>query len=185
MRTRRAPAAPQNAHPQTQCRIFSLPAEVRHEIYALVLTIPPKGGHTIAFGYRRRKESNPSVLSLLATCCLIQREAQGLFYHLQMLHLNFRAGICNRYVPTDFATVLCPERLAVVHTMTFTVLTAVLKTLQCLPGLTLLALWKSRWCSADEDKEVAKLQKEDYFIKRACAKFPASLRHLLFHGVGR
>lgn len=92
--------------PQTECRLFSLPGEIRTYIYELVLTVPPNQDGRVVVPSARRKRfeaqletqsRSPSkvhspgkvpatvpearretVLRLLETCRLVNDEAAGI-----------------------------------------------------------------------------------------------------------
>jgi hypothetical protein len=77
-------------NPQTQCKLFALPAELRNEIYTLVLRVQPNNNDYGCIPISPLQNSTrPSVLSLLQTCRLICDEAEGIFYncnHIEIYH---------------------------------------------------------------------------------------------------
>ncbi|EME83003.1 uncharacterized protein MYCFIDRAFT_80575 [Pseudocercospora fijiensis CIRAD86] len=80
------------AHNQEACPLFSLPGEIRTYIYELVLLAGVPGDENGLIKLEKRTRIGmliqpPSVLSLLATCRIIQYEAAGIFY--EKIHLEF------------------------------------------------------------------------------------------------
>ncbi|KAK3708755.1 hypothetical protein LTR37_011276 [Vermiconidia calcicola] len=75
-------------NPQAHCRLFALPAEIRNDIYSLVLTSPWPAKGALALTPTPRDPSTLTVLSLLQTCRLINDEACGLFYstHIRVIY---------------------------------------------------------------------------------------------------
>ena len=72
-------------NPQTSSPFFHhLPAEIRLQIYELVLYVPPPAGQTCIF-LSKHYHSTPSVLTLLETCRLIFSEAETIFYSINRL----------------------------------------------------------------------------------------------------
>lgn len=83
------------AHDQEACLLFSLPGEIRTYIYELVLLagVARDAGGLIKLEKRTQigmLTLPPSVLSLLATCRIIQCEAAGIFY--EKIHLEFTSS---------------------------------------------------------------------------------------------
>lgn len=78
---------------QEYSRLLALPAEIRTEIYELILTVPPKlslGGTETAVIRRSKAPSingRYSVLSILQTCRQCHHEAEEIFY--QANHLEY------------------------------------------------------------------------------------------------
>ncbi|KAF7192720.1 hypothetical protein HII31_05946 [Pseudocercospora fuligena] len=84
-------AGPQ-AHDQEACPLFALPGEIRTYIYELVLLAGVLRDNGGLVKLEKRTQIGmliqpPSVLSLLATCRIIQYEAAGIFY--EKIHLEF------------------------------------------------------------------------------------------------
>jgi len=97
--------------PQTQCCLFTLPAETRNEIYILVLQAFPddktgKLNLTASLEQRRNVSSKPSTFWLLLTCQLVYLEAHRLFYAIHHLRLDTHQIDCHywRSGPTAVQT---------------------------------------------------------------------------------
>ena len=78
-------------NPQTECRIFGLPPELRNEIYLLVFAVPTnKRGTVIVSNSSLHMLAKPTVLSILQTCRLIRNEAEGLFYNKHDIEIGIQ-----------------------------------------------------------------------------------------------
>lgn len=76
-------------NPQTQCRLFSLPAELRNEIYTLVFAVPQNASGRVVLSHTsHHTPAKPTVLSILQTCRLIRDEAEDLFYNIHHLEIG-------------------------------------------------------------------------------------------------
>ncbi len=103
---------------QTGCGLFRLPPELRTFIFVLALTIPVDEGKPVKLVQKHRAPTQqPSVLSLLQTCRLVNDEAYGIFYavnHLRFLFLDLdptRACIGHRRPPSN-------KRMAAIEKLT-------------------------------------------------------------------
>lgn len=69
-------------NPQDDSHLFSLPAELRVQIWSYALHVPPHedSRYGIALLHTPRHLSSDSALSLLANCKLINQNAAGIFY---------------------------------------------------------------------------------------------------------
>jgi hypothetical protein len=98
-------------NPQTQCKLFALPAELRNEIYTLVLRVTTDNDGRVKLSPLQHS-TTPSVLSLLQTCRLVCDEAEGIFYNCNHVELYHR----HLYYPTigiaSFLRRLSSKRLA-------------------------------------------------------------------------
>ena len=77
---------------QHECKLFSLPSEIRNMIYELVLTIPVNKIGLVNFGKRPRCGNNVetySVQALLRTCVQIRSEAPTMFYSVDSLAIGY------------------------------------------------------------------------------------------------
>lgn len=106
-------------NPQTQCRLFNLPPELRNEIYTLVFAVPPNNFGRIALSNSsRHTPDKPTVLSILQSCRLIRDEAEDLFYnthHLEIGNPNHSLGVS--YIEA-FIKCSNAHRLTAIRTLT-------------------------------------------------------------------
>jgi hypothetical protein len=69
-------------NPQKQSIFFTLPPELRQEIYRLIFNVSPTPDGTVRQQRHSKPHPNkPTVLSILQTCALIRNEAEDLFYN--------------------------------------------------------------------------------------------------------
>ncbi|KAF2169112.1 hypothetical protein M409DRAFT_20340 [Zasmidium cellare ATCC 36951] len=84
---------------QSQCRLISLPAELRTYIYELALLVEPDANNDVFIAHdtiRPAKfRTKPSVLALLATCRQIYQEAAGIFFAQNNICIPYRALYAN------------------------------------------------------------------------------------------
>jgi hypothetical protein len=81
---------------QHQSLLFKLPTELRLSIYEHVLRLPYEGGsyRQIVRHHSCERHRSNSVLNVLATCRLIQHEAEELFYTQNTLRIKQPADFC-------------------------------------------------------------------------------------------
>lgn len=72
---------------QEQSALFKLPTEIRLYIYELLLVIPCDS-HGIRITNTPARPHEPTVLSVLATCKLVNSEAETIFYSLNRLSIE-------------------------------------------------------------------------------------------------
>lgn len=77
-----------NDNPNSDSALLSLPAELRNRIYEYALTVESLDGEVSIRKRAPAESSRPSALALLQTCRQIYREARGVFYHENALHLR-------------------------------------------------------------------------------------------------
>ena len=113
--------AEQAPHPQTQCGLFSLPAEIRDYrdyTYALVLTVGDQRS-LVTLEHPTDRREKLTVMSILQTCRLILEEAGGLFYALKNLKCNLKHAYNHDDLRiSNFARVISCRRLAAIETLT-------------------------------------------------------------------
>ncbi|KAK5171063.1 uncharacterized protein LTR77_004207 [Saxophila tyrrhenica] len=85
---RNTPLTFDSIHPQTQALFFTLPAELRNEVYTLVLSIQTNAKGKVEL--QRVTWRERSVLSIMRTCRWIYTETHGLFHALH--HFTFTIG---------------------------------------------------------------------------------------------
>lgn len=174
-------------NPQTQCRLLQLPPELRNEIWTLVMQCPRNNAEQFqqALLTTRHNAQRPSVLSLLLTCRFIQDEAYGIFYSCQFIEVSLQKEHWARGGLKHLSKTIGPDRSVAIERLIITVdrameITMIFKHLRCLPRVK-LAMIELRVCECPRSfaRYIVSLQmREGYFIRRACAGLPQSLRHL-------
>jgi len=143
----------------TECRLFSIPPEVRNHIYELALQVPTMDGHVSLVRFSRSKYHSVgrvrplSVLTLLQTCRQICCEAQGIFYDIH--HLRFGEHPAGTRTLLPFLGVTSTKRLEAIRKLTFitpdpddtAILLGMMRKL--LPGLRVLQLIPSPHTAKD------------------------------------
>lgn len=182
--------APPAINPQTACRLFGLPAEIRNEIYTLALFVGRRdegsnaelGQQTTLLTKCPQHPERPSVLSLLQTCRLVLEEAHGIFYSTHWLDLDvylegrMRLGV--------FTKALSGRRLSAFRQVSVRFCNAedCGTLLRCLAGFPRLThvLIRLRTPVEPGKLHLAYLRRERPFLRRACGELPTSLRHVHF-----
>ena len=98
--------------PQTQCRLFSLPAEIRKYVHTLLFTVSPNESGRVRLSNHRTRPEKPTVLAMLQTCRLVNDEAQALFYNIHHIEL---LGYDSLF---SFFRQISTARLSAIHTLT-------------------------------------------------------------------
>ncbi len=128
---------------------MSMPPEIRNEIYKHILTVPINDQGTVEVTDEPEHPEQPTVLSILQTCRIVNDEAKGLFYHVNPIHLrrhsDCKGGLSIARHTTIFLLTLSPERLHCIRDITITSdwlssFTITLKRLEGLKGLRVVTL---------------------------------------------
>ena len=116
-------------HPQKQCPLFRLPAELRNQIFELVLSVSNNfrpgsdmqdlGGVVVMNRDCVCREGSHSVLALLQTCSRIFAEAECIFYSTNHILCSAEAGTKNKQ-RVEFLECIRHERLSVIQHLTIT-----------------------------------------------------------------
>ena len=77
--------SPSVSHFQKQSSFFAIPAELRTEIYSYLFMHACDDGGIVSLS--NCPVATPSILSILQTCKIAQKEAEELFYHSSRLYL--------------------------------------------------------------------------------------------------
>ena len=110
------------AEQQQTSALFSLPPEIRNDIYELLLRVDRSDGTVQIVKFSKEPHHAPShrrpqsVLSLLLVCRQIHDEARGIFYNVN--HLRFTENPRGSGCLQGFLSALSKERLLAIRAMT-------------------------------------------------------------------
>ncbi|RFU33962.1 hypothetical protein B7463_g2384, partial [Scytalidium lignicola] len=121
-------------HEQHQCRLFSLPVELRLRIYEQVLSIESPSVQLKWYPANHRKNLRPSVLLILETCRRIYIEAEPIFYSIN----HFQYPVVTPRLATSFCKAINPNRRDAIRSLTI-VASSGSKALCTIQELTLLS----------------------------------------------
>ncbi|KAH8812888.1 hypothetical protein F5884DRAFT_856179 [Xylogone sp. PMI_703] len=102
---------------QHQCKLFSLPAELRLRIYKQVLSIESPSVQLKWCPAKHRNSLRPSVLSILETCRRIYIEAEPIFYSVN----HFQYPVETPRFATGFCKAINPNRRDAIRSLTIVV----------------------------------------------------------------
>lgn len=178
--------APRTVNPQTQSCLFSLPAEIRNDIYTRVLTVVAKNDplEPVQLTSLPDNPEKPTVLSLLQICRLVHDEAYGIFFSTQPMKLTKidrwpidKGNFTDLVRPLGILRLeaFCDLRVDINHPEDITL---VLKGLRHFRGLKAVQLHTTLRTSLHM-LHTKLLRREASFMRRACAALPTRLQH--FH----
>lgn len=166
-------------NPQTECKLFSIPAEIRNHIYYLVLTVKPEDSCRVSLTSIPAHSEQPTVLSILQTCRLVTDEAQAIFYNTNHIVLRERYDM----PIADFVRRTSLKRLSGIRNLTVIMsadlepAAAICRVLHRLDGLTALLIHIEHGFDDALGSEwiLRNLKREWQFLISAARRLPSTL----------
>lgn len=174
-------------NPQTECKFFTLPPELRNECYSLVLDVQTNEAGRVRLLKLFKPSTTVSSLAILQTCRLIRSEALRMFYSNYHFEMDYGLETLSRL--KSFVRCSTADRLKAIQTLTIIIpewenMRGCLTSLRFLTGLSSLTLVRTYRHSQVLHYRLKELDREAPIWKARAKFLPESIVTVKIEQIG-